>query len=247
MELAGSRRRRYSLPQRDRPLRGRTAPRHRHSGGGGHAGRGRRRRRGAVCRDRRFLGPDGEREDRRRLRHLVPAPLGDRGPRRYACLCWRAPGRRRDDGYAFGRSAAPALRRTRGGNTTRLHRPALDAATRHGAPSERSTTSGAGTGTTVAEASAGPRAGPRRRSPAGAGAPRRPSVGARAARRPAAGAGAPRRATARSRPAVLARASSRVCATTSTEDRTIAGTGPARLPTARPDPATCACTRPCPL
>ena len=160
-----------------------------------------------------------------------------------ARLCRRAPGRGRNDGHALGRPAAPALRRTRSGHTTRLHRPALDAAARDGAPSERSTTSGAGTGTDCRRGQRPPPSPPaalpgRRRRPA-ACLGRRPYPTGRvgrhlAPRRPSARAGA----TPRARPAVLARASSRVCATTSTEDRTIAGTGPARRRPARPGAVT---------
>ena len=162
---------------------------------------------------------------------------------------WRAPGRGRNDRHALRRPTPPALRRARGGHATRLRRPALDAAARRGAPTERGATPSAGAGAAGASARAGTGA-PRRptaRTPQCSSASARPSrratVRARPARRASGraraatstedhtGAGTAPRATVGARPAVLAGASGRARATISTENRT--GAGPARRRPAR--------------
>ena len=137
-----------------------------------------------------LVGPDGERADRRRVRHLIPAPVRDRGPRRRARVRRRAPGRGRHDGTRSAVPAPPALRRTRGGQAARLHRPAVDAAAGRGAPAERGATPGAGTSAAALRVRRRhpnrrpPRAERRGRAPAPRRSPR-PAPAPRGAPRPA--------------------------------------------------------------
>jgi hypothetical protein len=231
MGLAGSGRGHHQVPQRIGPVCLRAAPRHRHSGAGWHAGCRGCGRRGALRGHGRLLGPDGQPPDRRRLRHLVPAPLGARGQSRRAGVGRRAARRGRDDRHSLSRPAPPALRRTRSGNTPRVRRSARTAPTRANRP---------------ARVPPSARTGPR----SGAGTPpsARPAAGAGTERRAAPGTGSPASAgtEGRAAPGTGSQASARSPDSARPQRRTAPGTraGTDRRTPSRPDSASASRTRP---
>ncbi len=155
------------------------------------AGRRGRRRRGALRGNGRLERADREHPDRRRLRHLVPAPV-IAGRARGRAGGRRRPDRRgRDDRNPLRHRAAPALRSPRRRNPPRLPRPAELPATAAGRPaSTRPAARGHGTRTCAGTTSDG--AGTRTRSRSSA-APR-PAPGTGSAPRAAPGTGKPPRA-----------------------------------------------------
>ena len=182
--MAGGRRGHHALSQRDGSLRIGTAPGDRHRGPDRRAGRRGRRRRGALRGNGRLERADREHPDRRRLRHVVPAPVSAGRTRRRRGGCRRPDRRGGDDRNPLRHRAAPALRSPRRRNQPLLPRPtelpAIGAGRRastrpsargHGTRTFAGTTSdGAGTGTR-SRSSAAPRPAP------GAGTPPRAAPG----------------------------------------------------------------------
>jgi hypothetical protein len=153
--LARPRRGDHAVPERSRPIRGRTAPRHRHRGSGRNAGRGCRGGRGALRGHRRHVRSDGERAHRRRLRHLVPAPVVRCGSRRRARVGGRASRSVRDHGRALRGRSAPPLRSARGRHPPRLRRPPVAVAAGSGAPARGGAAPSARTGPSAGCTNAG--------------------------------------------------------------------------------------------
>jgi hypothetical protein len=163
MGVAAAGRGDHAVPQRDRPLRDRRAPRDRHRRFRRHArGRGHGRRR-ALRRHRRNLGADDQHPHGRRLRHLLPAPLVAGCPRRRARVGGRPHRRRRHDRHPVGHRAPPPLRSPRRGDPPRVPRPTGLPAATTGRPGARPARTGTRPGPRTGKAGARPRADARAR------------------------------------------------------------------------------------
>ncbi len=202
MAVARLGRRDHPLSQRDRPLRIGPAPGDRHRGAGGRRGASGRRRRGPLRRNGGHVGPDGQRPNGGRLRHLVPAPVLRVRTRGHAGVRRRPAGRGGHHGHPLGRRPAPALRGPHRGIAARLPRPAAIPASAPGriAPAGGATRTGtrAGPGATRAGTGAGSRRGAPRARRAAPGTVRPPSTAPGTDRPPRAPAGT--RRTARTAP-----------------------------------------------
>lgn len=178
----------HAVPERRRPIRGGSTPRHRHRRRSRRS-RGRSgRRRSALRRPGRHVRPDCERPHDRRLRHLLPPPFVDLRSRRRAGRRRRPTRSRWNDGHPFRRAAPPPLRRPRGRYSPCVSQPARlptsagadgkpsrDADSRSGAcscPVDSRPRPGA------SRAGAGSRSRTRPSAASGAGAPSRSALGA---------------------------------------------------------------------